>query len=130
MAYKNPLDPRARAARRRHYERNKEQYSKNNILKKERVREYLENIKNVPCMDCGKSYPSYVMDFDHRDITKKLGGVGFFASKRSWAKMLAEIEKCDIICANCHRERTSKQMKYTARNRVRIPRGDGPQNIA
>ena len=61
----------------------------------------------VGCQDCGGKYPYYVLDYDHRDgITKKDtvsrmagGSAGMYALK-------VEIRKCDVLCANCHRERT------------------------
>lgn len=56
-------------------------------------------------MDCGVHYPSYVMDFDHRDPSTKKGGVGKFVSV-GWKSLKEEIAKCDLVCANCHRERT------------------------
>lgn len=106
MAYKNPLDERARAARRKHYENNKQQYLDRNAKKKTEMREHLIDIKNVPCMDCKISYPSYVMDLDHRDPADKVADINIVISSGSWKKFYAEIEKCDVVCANCHRERT------------------------
>lgn len=68
----------------------------------------VDEIKAVPCMDCGNSYPSCVMDFDHRE--DKLMDVGRLVGHGySIKRILAEIEKCDIICANCHRIRTHMQ---------------------
>jgi len=54
------------------------------------------------------------MDFDHRDPTTKFKGVTrmIFGSIE---RMLAEAEKCDIVCANCHRLRTfDRRSKRTA----------------
>ena len=65
----------------------------------------IESAKAVPCADCGQRYPHYVMDFDHRDPTIKVMNVG---ETRSKAKTLEEIAKCDVVCSNCHRERTWK----------------------
>lgn len=59
--------------------------------------------KARPCMDCGMSYPYYVMDLDHRD--NKFKAVSAMHSY-SISRLLVEIEKCDVVCANCHRERT------------------------
>jgi hypothetical protein len=64
----------------------------------------IRKTKNRPCMDCGRRYPYYVMDFDHVR-GKKLFNIGQPA-QRGASKLLAEILKCDIICANCHRART------------------------
>lgn len=58
-----------------------------------------------PCVDCGESDPA-VLDFDHVRGTKSFGiGQAASGSHRSWKKILIEIEKCDIRCANCHRRR-------------------------
>jgi hypothetical protein len=59
-------------------------------------------------VDCGKFYPPYVLDFDHREGERKLFNVAdwHLQSGRSIAELLAEIAKCDLVCANCHRERT------------------------
>ena len=78
------------AANREHYERN---------------REVIRFAKNQPCDDCGEDYPAVCMDFDHRDPEKKVAGVGAMVN---WGvkKLVAEILKCDVVCANCHRLRT------------------------
>jgi hypothetical protein len=49
------------------------------------------------------------MDFDHRDGSSKLGNIASLVKRWSWKRLLAEIEKCDIICANCHRIRTAQR---------------------
>lgn len=60
-----------------------------------------------PCLDCGRKYPSYVMDFDHRDpSTKEFSVSSAFRVGTSKERVEAEIAKCDLVCANCHRERT------------------------
>lgn len=106
MAYKDPLDERARAARRKHYDNNKQQYKDRSKKVREEMRAWIAEIKAVPCMDCKQSYPSYVMDMDHRVPSEKVGDIGAMITKGSWSKLKEEVDKCDIICANCHRERT------------------------
>lgn len=73
----------------------------------------LEVIKTKnPCMDCGNRFPPECIDFDHRNPNDKVAGVGhMIASRWSWAKIEAEIAKCDIVCANCHRIRTKKRFQ-------------------
>jgi hypothetical protein len=58
------------------------------------------------CMDCKIEYPHYLMDFDHRPGVIKVGNIYDIAREGDIAKLLAEIVKCDLICANCHRHRT------------------------
>lgn len=55
-------------------------------------------------MDCGGTFPPECMDYDHRPGTEKYYGVGQLTG--SLTKMKAEIAKCDLVCANCHRIRT------------------------
>lgn len=65
--------------------------------------------KSRPCMDCGQSYPYYVMDLDHRPGSGKVLNLAAMASGRSRYSLddiRAEIAKCDVVCANCHRVRT------------------------
>lgn len=69
-----------------------------------KIRTLINASKDKPCKDCKVSYPSYVMDFDHKNPCDKLfnvgeGGVGYEALK-------LEILKCDVVCSNCHRIRT------------------------
>jgi hypothetical protein len=113
MPFKNLNSPEsiasARRARRKHYENNKEQYYRRNREKKDAMRAHLRTVKDVPCMDCGMKYPYYVMDLDHREPSKKSGNINTIMTKGSWKKFLVEIDKCDVVCANCHRERTWKK---------------------
>src|SRR6266853_2251151 len=69
------------------------------------LREVLVAAKTVPCLDCGNSYPYCAMEFDHTR-GKKAFSVSAESSQRSYIKLAAEIEKCDVVCANCHRIRT------------------------
>ena len=72
-----------------------------------RLRKYelMCSAKNRPCMDCGIQYPPHVMDFDHVR-GKKDFYIGQFGRSKSTSCLQAEIEKCDVVCANCHRLRT------------------------
>lgn len=110
MAYKDPLDERARVARRKHYQNNKQQYIDRKNLLKGQMRKVLDDVKSQPCMDCGESYPPYVMDLDHRNPSEKIGCVAKIVTGGSMKALLLEIEKCDVVCSNCHRERTHKQV--------------------
>lgn len=80
----------------------------------------IDKIKGVPCLDCGHSYPSYVMDFDHRDPSTKLFDVARIkTSTRRWSVVLEEMAKCDVVCARCHRMRTWTQPKNRYRDKAR-----------
>jgi hypothetical protein len=71
---------------------------------------WLDQLKAQPCMDCKRTFPPECMDFDHRDPTNKLFNVSQAAiSGRSLESVQAEVAKCDLVCACCHRIRTAKQ---------------------
>lgn len=92
-----------------HYKTNKEKYierakTKNNETR-EKIRQIIRERKNVPCTDCGKRYPHYVMDFDHVFGEKKYN-IGNMVNLLSTRLLNEEIDKCEVVCANCHRIRT------------------------
>ena len=91
---------------RRWYEKNKEIHIQRVRSAAEKVyKEVCEYKESNPCLDCNKFYPSYVMDFDHvRGIKNK--NVSSMLKKGSRKQIWEEIEKCDLVCANCHRIRT------------------------
>lgn len=51
--------------------------------------------------DCDVTGPAYVLDAHHLDPSEKECGVG---NNNTWAKRLKELQKCVILCANCHRK--------------------------
>ena len=95
---------------RAYYERNKERVKakaaegNRNQRLRHRIRIY-EYLLAHPCIDCGESDP-LVLEFDHRDPNQKLFSVSEGANQTwRWERIEAEIAKCDVRCANCHRRR-------------------------
>jgi hypothetical protein len=66
----------------------------------------LAELRTAPCLDCRRTFPYFVMQFDHRDPTDKKYVVSQMVGRTGKATILAEVAKCDVVCANCHRERT------------------------
>lgn len=103
-----------RAYQKRHYQENKPAYlAKAKIARRamlERVRPVmLAYLKDHPCQDCGETDP-IVLQFDHRDPSKKETEVSaLLRSGNSWKRIMREIVKCDVVCANCHTRRTAHQ---------------------
>lgn len=79
--------------------------------RRERHKELVRAAKDRPCTDCGGSFPYYVMDFDHLDPSEKVDQVGVMLGY-STKRILAEIAKCEVVCANCHRVRTHLRNQY------------------
>jgi hypothetical protein len=74
-----------------------------------RIREYLDSFKiNKPCTDCDHKFPPVCMDFHHRDPKSKDINL---SSARTKSSIEAEIPKCDLLCACCHRLRHQSQDK-------------------
>ena len=77
-----------------------------NKAKRASIRDMLAGMKNVPCVDCGKEYPSYVMDFDHVRGEKKFNISSAHRDAIAMDRILEELKKCEVVCSNCHRIRT------------------------
>lgn len=67
--------------------------------------------KDVPCTDCEIKYPYYVMEFDHLDPDTKQFNVSAGVMSASYERLIAEIAKCEVVCANCHAERTEQRRR-------------------
>jgi hypothetical protein len=90
-----------------YYLDNKEDVQDRVKIKRRLYRRIIWEIKSFsPCMDCGVQYPPYVMDFDHRPGVDKKFVMADVTKISSVTKLLEEIDKCDVVCSNCHRERT------------------------
>ena len=92
-----------RLASRKHYLGNKEVVKARSWAKKAEMSAYVIRLKEqTPCVDCENFYPSYVMDFDHLPQFEKSKEISRLVGGGSWKKLLDEIDKCDIVCSNCH----------------------------
>lgn len=80
---------------------------------RKRLQLLVESHKNKPCADCNGLFSPWQMDFDHRDSTTKIDDISALCLiKRASVKIiLEEIQKCDLVCANCHRDRTHRRYK-------------------
>ena len=74
------------------------------------MRDYLNKLKDVPCLDCKGKFPPIVMDFDHVEGSIKFSDVGILAHYGSWDRLKTEVSKCEVVCANCHRIRTKERI--------------------
>src|SRR5581483_5470727 len=62
-----------------------------------------------PCVDCGGVFHQAAMTWDHRPGTVKRCEVSMMVRGFSRESILAEIAKCDLVCANCHAARTAER---------------------
>jgi hypothetical protein len=109
------------AQKRERYRRRGEEGRAYIRAKAERVRKVRKPMVNSikiesGCVDCGFNSHPEALQFDHIDPSTKLFAIAKGLT-RSWAAILAEIEKCEVRCANCHAIR-SMQEGHLGRPRV------------
>lgn len=113
VSYKDPRDRRAYA--KRHYQRHKPEYlvKAKRLNKKQRtlIRHTIDRAKAAPCVDCGVQYPPHVMQFDHVRGRKDFNLGDLRSSCASLETVRIEIAKCELVCANCHANRTVTRMR-------------------
>ena len=105
MPYK---DPKKRKEKQKEYAK---KYYKDNICaeklrlqktKKEKRAEWYVFKSTLKCTNCGFNHPA-ALDFHHTNPKEKEGNVHKFISNGNFAKAYKEVEKCIVLCANCHR---------------------------
>jgi hypothetical protein len=75
--------------------------------------------KSRPCMDCGKQFHFTAMDCDHRDPSLKRDEPSDMARNNSLEALIQELEKCDLVCSNCHRIREHSRKTDTSKMSIR-----------
>ena len=63
------------------------------------------------CYDCGYKGHHSALDFDHLPGELKVGAIQS-GSGWGWAALIQEVNKCDVVCANCHRIRTYNRVQF------------------
>lgn len=74
------------------------------------IKQFVDRLKDKPCIDCRGIFHRWQMDFDHVRGNKKFNVCQ--PGSRSIQTVIDEIAKCDLVCANCHRDRTHKRGEY------------------
>lgn len=81
-------------------------------MKKELQIKMAAYLTDKSCQLCGESDPR-VLDFDHLNPAQKSFGIArAIANCLNWQMILAEIDKCRILCSNCHRKHTAEQQGW------------------
>lgn len=89
--------------RRKWYQQNKKRFCSKTKERVKRNRRWIAEYKlKCKCEVCNANHPA-ILQFHHKDPTKKLTEIGR-VSKAGWSieKIKEEIDKCRILCANCH----------------------------
>ena len=89
---------------RKHYDENQQYYVDKAIrAKKKKVDWYNDFKSKLKCEVCGESHPA-TLDFNHKDPSKKDFAVAAMVNRYSIKRILEEVQKCQVLCANCHRK--------------------------
>ena len=76
------------------------------VKRRKKNKEYIDSRKRIPCADCNGVFPEVCMDFHHINPNEKdqhynNGQLKCWSMKR----IVEELDKCVVLCANCHRIR-------------------------
>jgi len=84
--------------------------------RRKKIRELAIEHKGGKCELCGYDQCGDALEFHHNSASEKDFGISDKGYTRSWIKVKEELDKCQILCANCHREIHAK-LAASARNR-------------
>ena len=101
----------SKTASRKYYLKNRKEVISRSRQTRDQLHALITELKKgKSCVDCKVPYPPYVMDFDHLDESTKDIEVSqipqYYGYEKGKEKILEEVKKCDLVCANCHRQRT------------------------
>jgi hypothetical protein len=95
-----------RQSGKKHYVANKVVYFRHAETRRQDIAEFIRSLKHdKSCTGCKQPHPYWRMHFDH--LGDKMINLSHPRVKR-WSKerILAEVAKCELVCANCHRDRS------------------------
>jgi hypothetical protein len=85
-------------------------HARNRRIMRENRRRVAEQKHMAACLDCGEKHPHWKMQFDHLDPKLKLLEISLMVSHAfSWERIQQEMLLCELVCANCHADRTFKR---------------------
>ena len=91
-----------RAYKRAWYHANKEKHKATQRTIEQRKREWFREFKKtLKCNRCPENHPA-CLQFHHRNGEEKKGNIASLVVHWSKERLLAEISKCEVLCANCH----------------------------
>ncbi len=94
---------------RRRYLANKVLYRERNRRLRLELRDFVDDLKRGRvCVDCGICYSPWIMDFHHLGDKDRAVSI-MVTAMCGREKLMEEISKCELVCANCHRDRTHKK---------------------
>ena len=84
------------------YERKIKNYKKV-LTRRQKLKEMAVEYKGGKCVICGYDKCIWALEFHHRNPKERDFGISVY-NNLAWEKIKSEIEKCDLLCSNCHKE--------------------------
>ena len=72
--------------------------------RRQKVKQLAIDYKGGKCINCGYNKCAAALQFHHKDPAIKSFDISVAGFTRSWQKIKEELDKCDVLCANCHAE--------------------------
>ena len=114
MPYKDPEKRREynRQYNKKYYEQDPNRQIKRNKARVRSVRDWLDELKKTAyCANCGENHPA-CLDYHHADPSQKEYLISYIAyTGRGLKRVKQEIDKCIVLCSNCHRKLHWEQSK-------------------
>lgn len=96
-------DPDYKERKKNYYIANKQKFVDQTVERRREQKLRAINYLGGQCQKCKGVFPPFVYDFHHKDPTEKEGHIHIML-KNTWDKLVIELDKCILLCANCHRE--------------------------
>ena len=97
--------------------------------RRKKVRQMAVEYKGGKCEICGYNRCSDALEFHHNDLSNKKFGISAKGYTRSWKEVAKELDKCMMVCANCHRELHAKLAASSGNARVRSGLSQGNRTV-
>jgi hypothetical protein len=100
---------RLQAWRKQYNRKNRSKKRERDLLRRQEGKAFVDAFKRKPCADCGRRFPAVAMDLDHVRGTKFRNIASLVSGAYRLELIKAELKKCEVVCACCHRVRTAKR---------------------
>lgn len=97
--------------------------------RRKKVRQMSVEYKGGKCEMCGYDRCIDALEFHHNDLSNKDFGISEKGYTRSWKRVMEELDKCIMLCANCHRELHAKLAASGGNARVKSGLSQGNRNV-
>lgn len=97
--------------------------------RRKKVRQMSVEYKGGKCEICGYDRCIDALEFHHKNLYEKYFSISEKGYTRSWKKVMEELDKCTILCANCHRELHAKLAASNGNIRVKSGLIQGNRNV-